>query len=81
MEVSLEEKGTGTVRHKHVTSVGRKHSHARSVKTKTVSSTSRSLFHVSTIGKVLSPVTPSGINRKDLSRAVKVVVAEMVKQS
>ena len=51
-----------------------------SFKTKPASSTFRRLFRVSTIGRVLSPVTPSSIDPKDLSRAVKVVVAEMVKQ-
>lgn len=38
-------------------------------------------FHADTIGRVLSPLTPSSIDRKDLSRAVKLVVAELAKRS
>jgi hypothetical protein len=48
---------------------------------KTASTTSKQLFRANTIGKVLSPVSASGIERNDLDRAVKVVVAEMLRHN
>ena len=41
----------------------------------------RLLFQPSSIGRVLSTLTPSRIDRKDLLRAVRVVVAQMVQSS